>query len=91
MGARVPPGARSRPRDAGRLASAYQDRSARGIEVGLGEIHCLTDPQSRPPHHHDQRSQPSAIGTASAHHGDDFLDGRRLGTVGLYFSEYGPS
>jgi hypothetical protein len=53
------------------------------VEVGLSEIKRVPDPQSRPPQDHDQRSQPSAIGTLArgAHHCDDVLHGRRIRTV----------
>jgi hypothetical protein len=35
------------------LASAYQDRAARCIEVGLSKTERFADPQSRPPQDHD--------------------------------------
>jgi hypothetical protein len=69
------------------FAATCQNRAAGGVEVGLGEIERLADPQPGPPQDHDQRPQPGAIGTITrrAHHRDDLLHGRRIGGMAPAF------
>jgi hypothetical protein len=70
----------SRPRDDDTLTATYRDSTASRIELGLGQIERLTDPQTRPPQEHDQRPQPHSIGVAAGltHHGDDLLNRGRI-------------
>jgi hypothetical protein len=47
------------------LAAPHQQRSAAGVEVGLGERERLADPQAGAPEHDDQAAQPTAVDTVA--------------------------
>ena len=63
------------------LGPADQDRTPAAIEIGLGQRERFADPQPGAPEHHDHAAQPLAVRAIAggAHHGDDFLDRRRVG------------
>ena len=65
------------------LALSDQDRAAASVEVGFGQGHRLADPQSRPPEHDEQPSQPQPVLCFArlAHDRDDLLDPRRVGRI----------
>jgi hypothetical protein len=65
------------------LALANDDRSASGVEVGLGQLERFADPQPGPPQQHDERAQASAVRAAAgcAHDRDDLLDDWRVGGI----------
>jgi len=65
------------------LAVANENRAARAVEIGLGEVESLTDPQAGPPEDDDQRSQTRPVRAipCGTHYGDDLLDGGRVGRV----------
>ena len=60
------------------LATTYEDRATRGIEVRFGKCECFPDSQTCPPEHHDQSAQPRGAGAfaGGTHDGDDLLDPR---------------
>jgi hypothetical protein len=65
------------------LAVPDEDRAAIMIQVGFGERERLTDSKTGAPEHDDQTAQTKTIGIVSrrSHHGDDLLNGRRVGRV----------
>ena len=65
------------------FAVADKHSPAASVQVGLGERERFSDPQPRSPQHDDQRAQTHAIGARArgTHHGDDLLDGGRVGWV----------
>jgi hypothetical protein len=67
------------------FAAADEDRAASRVEVALLERKRLADPAAGAPQKHDQRAEPLTVRAVAhdAHHGDDFLDGRRVGRVVL--------
>src|SRR6266540_2157558 len=69
------------------FAVANENRAARAVEIGLGEVERLTDPQASPPEDDGERLQTRTVGTipCGTHHGDDLLDGGRVGRVAQAF------
>jgi hypothetical protein len=67
------------------LALAHEQRPPPCIEVALAQRERLLDAEPGAPEHDDQRPQASAVAIvgSSAHHRDDFLDGRRVGGIEL--------
>jgi hypothetical protein len=65
------------------LAAPHQQRSAAGVEVGLGERQRLVDARAGSPEDDDQAAQPATVDAVAgvAHHGDDLLDRRWVGGV----------
>jgi hypothetical protein len=65
------------------LAAPHQQRSAAGVQVGLGERERLVDSEPGAPQHDEQAAQPPAMHAVAgaAHDSHDLLDRRRVGGV----------
>ncbi len=60
-----------------------QDPTAVVVQVRFGKRERLADPKAGPPEHNDQSAEAQTVRVVSggSHHGDDLLDGRRVGRV----------
>ena len=65
------------------FSSSHKHRATRAVEVALGQRERFADPQTGTPEHDNHAAQAHAIwvNACGAHHGDDLLDGRRVGRV----------
>jgi hypothetical protein len=80
-----PPSVHADLAPAATLAAAHEQRPARRIEVTLAQHEHLLNAQPAAPEHDDQGPQASAVAIVGglAHHGDDLLNGRRVGGIEL--------
>jgi hypothetical protein len=69
------------------LPTSNEHGTARAIEIGLGEIKRLTDPQASSEKDDNECAQPGAVGVVArgTHHRDDLLDRRGIGRVAQTF------
>src|SRR5271165_576361 len=62
------------------LAAADEHSASGPVEVSLGEVECLADPQTGTPQHHDECPEARTVRSIAcrAHDRDDLLDRRRI-------------
>jgi hypothetical protein len=65
------------------LAAAHEHSASGTVEVSLGEVECLADPQTGTPHRHHECPEARTVWSIAcrAHDCDDLLDRRRISRV----------